>query len=65
MAAARARDSRIGRRPAMTDDQRQEARLALAEGSATVDVIAERHGIHPRTLLRTLKADDRRQDAAV
>jgi len=27
-------------------------------------VIAERHGIHPRTLLRTLKADDRRPDAA-
>lgn len=65
MAAARARGSRIGRRPAMTDGQRQEARLALADGSATVEAIAERHGIHPRTLVRTLKADDRRQDAAV
>lgn len=65
MAAARARGSRIGRRPAMTDDQRLEARLALADGSATVEVIAERHGIHPRTLLRTLKVDDRRQDVAV
>lgn len=65
MAAARARGSRIGRRPAMTQEQRREARLALADGSATVDVIAERHGIHPRTLLRTLKADDRRQDATV
>ncbi|MCP8896963.1 recombinase family protein [Shinella daejeonensis] len=65
MAAARARGSRIGRRPAMTDEERQEARLALADGSATVDVIAEQHGIHPRTLLRTLKADDRRQNAAV
>ncbi|MGB3815995.1 MAG: hypothetical protein WA950_22470 [Shinella sp.] len=47
----------------MTDDQRWEARLAIANGSATVEVIAERHGIHPRTLLRPLKADDRRQDA--
>lgn len=65
MAAARARGSRIGRRPAMTQDQRQEARLALADGSASVEMIAKHHRIHPRTLLRVLKADDRRQDAAV
>lgn len=65
MAAARARGSRIGRRPAMTDDQRREARLSLANGSATVEALAERHGIHPRTLLRTLKADDSRQDVTV
>ncbi|PZU21417.1 MAG: DNA resolvase [Shinella sp.] len=65
MAAARARGSRIGRRPAMTPEQRREARLALAEGSATVEAIAERHSIHPRTLLRILKADDHHQDAAV
>lgn len=65
MAAARARGSRIGRRPAMTQDQRQEARLALADGSASVEMLAKHHRIHPRTLLRVLKADDRRQDAAV
>lgn len=57
MAAARARGSRIGRRPAMTPEQRQEARVALAEGSVSVETIAAKHGIHPRTLLRVLKAD--------
>lgn len=65
MAAARARGSRIGRRPAMTDDQRQEARLALANGSASVETIARQYGVHPRTLLRTLKAGAHQQDVAV
>lgn len=65
MAAARQRGSRIGRRPAMTDDQRQNARKAIADGSASVETIAEQHGIHPRTLLRTLKADSRKQNAFV
>jgi len=65
MVAARARGSRIGRRPAMTDDQRREARLVLANGSASVEMIAKQHGIHPRTLLRTLKAGTHRQDAVV
>lgn len=64
MAAARARGSRIGRRPAMTPEQRQEARVALAEGSASVETIAAKHGIHPRTLLRVLKTDVAGQDAA-
>lgn len=57
MAAARSRGSQIGRRPAMTGAQRQDARQALASGSATVEAIAKKHGIHPRTLLRTLKVD--------
>ncbi|ATN36415.1 DNA resolvase [Rhizobium sp. ACO-34A] len=64
MAAARARGSRIGRRPAMTPEQRQEARVALAEGSVSVETIAAKHGIHPRTLLRVLKTDVAGQDAA-
>lgn len=55
MAAARSRGSQIGRRPAMTDDQRRDAREAIANGSASVQAVAEKHGIHPRTLLRTLK----------
>ena len=65
MAAARARGSQIGRRPAMTDTQRQDARQALADGSASVEAIARQYGIHPRTLLRTVKVDIQREDAAV
>lgn len=65
MAAARARGSQIGRRPAMTDAQRQDARHALADGSASVEAIARQYGIHPRTLLRTVKVDIQREDAAV
>ncbi|MGV1954468.1 recombinase family protein [Agrobacterium sp. 22-214-1] len=64
MAAARARGSRLGRRPAMTDDQRRDARQALANGSATAEAIAKQHGIHPRTLLRTLKVDAERLDTS-
>ncbi|NTB04410.1 recombinase family protein [Agrobacterium tumefaciens] len=51
MAAARARGSRIGRRPAMTEDQRRDARQALANGSATAEAIAKQHGIHPLILI--------------
>ncbi|MGI6856396.1 recombinase family protein [Mesorhizobium sp. 1B3] len=64
MAAARARGRQIGRRPALTGEQRREARLALANGSASVETIAEKHGIHPRTLLRVLKVDVAGQEAA-
>lgn len=63
MAAARARGSRIGRRPTMSPAQRQEARIAIEDGSASIKVVAAQFGIHPRTLLRTLK-HDQRQDAA-
>lgn len=63
MAAARARGRRIGRSPAMTSEQRHEARIAIEHGAASVEVVAEQYGIHPRTLLRTLK-DTREQDAA-
>lgn len=48
----------------MTDDQRREARQALANGSATAETIAKLHGIHPRTLLRTLKVDAQRLDTS-
>lgn len=41
MAAARARGSQMGRRPAMTDEELREARLVLAAGSASVDDIAK------------------------
>lgn len=55
MAAARARGRRIGRKPAMTQLQRHEARKAIAEGVASIDKVAAQYGVHPRTLLRTLK----------
>ena len=58
MSAARARGSQIGRRPAMTDEERRDAHLVLKEGSATVDDIAKQHNIHPRTLLRIMKRED-------
>lgn len=57
MAAARARGSQIGRRPAMTDQERRDAHLVIEAGSATVDDIAKQHNIHPRTLLRILKRE--------
>jgi len=63
MAAARARGRRIGRRPAMTQIQIQEARVAIRAGAVTVDAVAAQYGVHPRTLLRTLKGS-RKQDAA-
>ena len=65
MAAARARGSQIGRRPAMTDEELREARLVLAAGSASVDDIAKEHNIHPRTLLRVLKREDCTRNASI
>lgn len=65
MAAARSRGSQIGRRPAMTDDQRRDAREAIANGSTSVQAVAEKHGIHPRTLLRTLKVEAERSSASL
>lgn len=56
MSAARARGSQIGRRPAMNEKQRHEARLAIEDGSVSVEAVAKRYKIHPRTLLRTLKS---------
>lgn len=65
MAAARSRGSRIGRRPAMTNDQRRDAREAIANGSTSVQAVAKKHGIHPRTLLRTLKVEAERSNASL
>lgn len=65
MAAARARGSKIGRRPAMTDEERRDARVVIAKGSASVDDIAKQYRIHPRTLLRILKREDCTQNASI
>lgn len=65
MAAARARGSRIGRRPALSSAQCREAHIALKNGAASVETIAQQHQIHPRTLLRLLKAKYPVRDAAI
>ncbi len=57
MAAANARGSRIGRKPAMTEEQLIDARSALSSGKNNIAGIAANHHIHPRTLIRLLKSD--------
>ncbi|WHA43829.1 recombinase family protein [Agrobacterium larrymoorei] len=55
MAAARARGSRIGRRPAMTHEQLVDAKSAIERDRQSVVEVADRYQIHPRTLGRLLK----------
>lgn len=55
MEAARARGQRIGRKPAMTATQLRSASIALKDGSASVETLAERYNLHPRTLVRALR----------
>ncbi|MDW6021648.1 recombinase family protein [Mesorhizobium sp. BAC0120] len=59
MAAARARGSRIGRRPATTAAQRAAALIAIEQNKISVEDVAAEYGIHPRTLLRVLRDDQR------
>jgi DNA invertase Pin-like site-specific DNA recombinase len=63
MAAARARGSRIGRRPATTAAQRAAARIAIEQNNVAVEHVAAEYGVHPRTLLRILRSD-RQGDSA-
>ena len=60
MAAARARGSRIGRKPAMTPQQLAEARTAIECEQQSVAEVAHEYGIHPRTLQRLLKESQRK-----
>nr|WP_244448098.1 recombinase family protein [Neorhizobium vignae] len=55
MSAARSRGSFIGRPPALTAHQILEARDALATDKVSLDVLAERYKVHPRTLVRGMK----------
>lgn len=55
MAAARARGSRIGRRPAMTAEQLVNARAAIDINHRPVAEVAGEYRIHPRTLSRLLR----------
>lgn len=55
MAAARARGSRIGRRPAMSVEQLVKARAAINVDHRPVAEVAGEYRIHPRTLSRLLR----------
>lgn len=55
MAAARARGSRIGRRPAMTPEQLEDAKTAIECNRRSVAEVAGEYRIHPRTLVRLLR----------
>jgi len=55
MEAARAKGRRIGRRPALTSEQRHTARLQLCDASGDLAAVAAGFGIHPRTLARVLR----------
>lgn len=55
MAAARSRGSLIGRRPAMTPDQILEATDAFMRDKVSIEELAERYKVHPRTLVRGMK----------
>ena len=49
--AARARGEQLGRRPSLSEDERETACAAVFQGENTFEV-AKRYGIHPRTLTR-------------
>lgn len=51
MAAAKASGRRLGRRPALSAVQRQEALQAL-DDQVPLDVVARTFSVHPRTILR-------------
>ncbi|WJR69459.1 recombinase family protein [Neorhizobium sp. CSC1952] len=55
MAAARARGTRIGRRPAMTSEQLADAKSAIEGNRRAVADVADEYKIHPRTLGRLLR----------
>lgn len=55
MSAARSRGSFIGRPPALTQQQVLEARETLSTEKVSLDVLAERYNVHPRTLARGIK----------
>ncbi|MBB2684368.1 UNVERIFIED_ORG: DNA invertase Pin-like site-specific DNA recombinase [Rhizobium etli] len=55
MEAARARGSRLGRRPSMTDVQTDAARRAVEIDLEPIPQVAARYKIHPKTLARVLR----------
>lgn len=55
MAAAHARGKHLGRQPALTIQQRDEARREIDKPGADITEIAKRYRVHPRTLLRVAR----------
>lgn len=55
MRVARARGSRIGRKPSLTEGDRIAARMAIEEHGRTVSAVAADYNVHPRSLIRILK----------
>ncbi|MGO8568551.1 recombinase family protein [Rhizobium ruizarguesonis] len=55
MEAARARGSRIGRRPSMTDAQTGDARRAVEVDLEPISEVAARYRVHTKTLARILR----------
>lgn len=60
MAAARANGKHLGRQPALTIAQREEARYEIDKPDADIVEIAKRYGVHPRTLLRVIRCEAER-----
>lgn len=60
MAAAQARGQHVGRQPALTVEQLREARHEILMPGADVVAIAKRYSVHPRTLLRVVRAFEQR-----
>ncbi len=55
MEAARVRGSQIGRRPSMTTEQIDAARIAIEIDLKSVGDVASTYGVHPKTLARRLR----------
>ncbi len=51
IAAARAKGKRVGRRPALSDEESESAYRAVMTGETVVEV-AKRYSVHPRTIAR-------------
>jgi DNA invertase Pin-like site-specific DNA recombinase len=56
MEAARARGSRIGRRPSMTEVQTDVAKHAVEIDLEPISEVAARYQVHPKTLARVLRS---------
>lgn len=54
IAAARARGQQLGRRPSLTTEQIEDVRRAYSQQSLSIDVIALKYSVHPRTVRRYL-----------
>lgn len=53
--AARARGQRLGRRPSLSDAERQSACDAVVVDGEDAPEVARRYGVHPRTLARYIE----------